>query len=196
MATGARSTKSRRSAARRPHELRCLALSDLSTELCILQNEQRPPGLTRAARIARAWRDSAFDRVGVLPVLILGRDNLQAHFLAKGSGQETANAVRLPSSRSLQLAPPGRFSSSKIVAALLPWRALPGLAPEAGFFAPRKLFLAPLAFFHDLPLAGALGAPCFARAGFLLALGWSPAVVSGVAAVSSIIVLILVSLAR
>src|SRR5258708_7818202 len=66
---------------------------------------------------------------------------------------------------SCRLAPPGRFSSSRIWAVLLPWRAagfsasaaLPGLS---AFLALLGAFFAALAFLLDLALAGGMWALC------------------------------------
>ena len=67
---------------------------------------------------------------------------------------------------SLPVTPPGRLSSSRILAVLLPSRAS-GLAALA-LFPPLGAFLAGVAFFPDLPLAGATGRATW-RAGGLLA---------------------------
>src|SRR5215472_16674249 len=61
-----------------------------------------PQGRNSALGIGCEWLDSAFDGVAALLVVALRRYDLQALFLAKGPGQEAANAVRLPSRRSLQ----------------------------------------------------------------------------------------------
>src|SRR5436309_15181973 len=89
---------------------------------------------------------------------------------------------------SLAVAPPGRFSSSRILAALLPSRA------EPTFFSPFGAFLPGLAFFPDLPF---LGATCARRApagGFFVAFA-SAAGLAGAVSVCSVIVVMLSPLA-
>jgi hypothetical protein len=104
---------------------------------------------------------------------------------------------------SLDVTPPGRFSSSRIVSVLLPSRGPFSLAAFTGRAAfgfgvasraALGAFLAGLAFFADLALAGATLRARYATLAFFVALGWSPVAVAwAVAAVSSAVVIILVS---
>src|SRR6266446_3874994 len=88
---------------------------------------------------------------------------------------------------SLAVAPPGRFSRSRIWAVLLPSRApdsfLAGLAP----FAPLGAFFAGLVFLADLALAGATWRAGFATLAFLVAFGGAAAAVAWAVPVSSAI---------
>src|SRR5450631_625235 len=68
---------------------------------------------------------------------------------------------------SLVVAPPGRFSRSRIFAALLPSRA------PVAFFAPLDVFFAGVAFLADLDLAGATCARLGAMRTFLPGFGFS-----------------------
>jgi hypothetical protein len=62
-----------------------------------------PPDTFPAARRTRKRRDSGLDGVAALAVFRLGGLDRQAHFLANGAADETANAVRLPPSGFHQL---------------------------------------------------------------------------------------------
>ena len=56
------------------------------------QNERETP----AAELDQIGAHSAPDRVAALPVFALGGSDLEAHLLANGARQETANRMRLP----------------------------------------------------------------------------------------------------
>jgi hypothetical protein len=88
---------------------------------------------------------------------------------------------------SLAVTPPARLSRSSTLAVLLPSRA-----PTA-FFAPLGAFFAGLAFLGDLPFFGATWALRGATRAFLLAFGCSLLAAFGVAAVSTINSVILIS---
>src|SRR5215470_10467254 len=103
----------------------CLALSDWSGETGHPPKRGTPPGGNPAARRWCDREDSALERVGALTGLALGGFDGQLHFFAQGAADEAADAmachpvvVMMP----LSVAPPGRFSSSRIWAVLLPWR--------------------------------------------------------------------------
>src|SRR5713101_2383336 len=81
--------------------------------------------------------------------------------------------------RPLSVAPSGRFSRSRILAALLPSRAAPAFLP------PLRAFFVGLAFLADLPFLGATCARRAATRAFLVGLGC--ATVAGLAPVSSAI---------
>ena len=106
-----------------------------------------PPKMNSAARYDRDRKHSGFYRVIALTVLTLGRCDGQPIFLPTVPDRNPrtecgCQPVALISS--LDVAPPGRFSSSRIVAALLPSRA------ESPFFSLLGVlgaFLAGLAFF-------------------------------------------------
>src|SRR5438045_1759068 len=77
---------------------------------------------------------------------------------------------------SCRVAPPGRFSSSRIWAVLVPWRAAGFSATTAfadclAFLAPLGAFLAGVAFLPDLALVGATWALCAPTRAFFLAFG-------------------------
>src|SRR5712692_3894333 len=73
--------------------------------------------------------------------------------------------------RSLEVAPPGRFSRSRILAVLLPSRATLGLATSR-LVRPLGAFFADVALRADLALAGATWARRGATRAFLLAFGF------------------------
>ena len=128
-----------------------------------------PPGVNPAARCERKGSVSGFDGVAALSVLALGGRNGQAHFLPYGSRKEPrreCGCQLVALSSSLAVAPPGRFSRSRMVAVLLPSRAPFRALLGAFFFG--------LAFFPALPLAGATCASgglfsglCFGRCLYL-----------------------------
>src|SRR5216684_783869 len=88
---------------------------------------------------------------------------------------------------SARVAPPGRFSRSRIWAVLLPSRApdsfLAGLAP----LAPLGAFFAGLAFLADLPFAGATWARRAPTRAFLVGFGCAAVAVAWAVPVSSLI---------
>src|SRR5438552_216748 len=78
---------------------------------------------------------------------------------------------------SLAVAPPGRFSRSRTLAALLPSRA------EPAFFSPLGAFLAEVAFFPDFAFFGATCARRAPAGGFFVAFA-SAAALAGAVSVS------------
>ena len=143
----------------------CLALADWSAELRIIKADKRetPPGRNPAARCERNRANSGFDGIAALAVLALGGRDGQAHLLADRAGQEPAHGMRLPAGgfhavpcwwlRPAASAGPGSWRSCCR-------RGRLGLA----FFALLGAFLAGVAFFPALALAGAtLRATCAQR---------------------------------
>src|SRR5579863_2382823 len=92
---------------------------------------------------------------------------------------------------SLDVAPPGRFSSSRIAAALLPSRAE---SPFFSRFVALGAFLAGLTFFPGLAFLGATGARRAPALAFLVAFG-SAATLAGVVSVCSATAIMLSPLA-
>lgn len=82
------------------------------------------------------------------------------------------------------VAPSGRFSRSRILAALLPSRAIPAFLPLLG------AFFAALAFLPDLPFLGAAWAERAPALAFLLALGCAVAVAAPVSSLVSVVIVI------
>jgi hypothetical protein len=127
-------------------------------------SRKTPPGVNPAALRERE-SELGFDRVGTLTVLSLGGDNGQAQLLANGPRKESTDRMRLPTGAfitSLAVAPPGCFSKSRTLAALLPSRA------AVAFFAALGAFLAGLAFVVALAF---FGTPVRARLA-PVAFGW------------------------
>src|SRR5258706_15752167 len=119
----------------------------------LVNRQKTPPGVNPAAREGRNWRCSAFDRVGPLAALVLGGADVEAQLLPNRARQEPAYALWACHEEAFMIAasvaPSGRFSMSRILAALLPSRAPPAFLPPLG------AFLAGLAFFPDLLFLGA-----------------------------------------
>ena len=134
---------------------------------------ETPPGMNPAARDERNWRCSGFDGVGALAVLALGGRDGQAHLLARrsrtGSRGRECGCQPVAFISSLAVAPSGRFSRSRILAALLPSRA------PVAFFALLGAFLAGVAFFPDLAFFGATLRARLAALAFGVAFGASAA---------------------
>ena len=154
---------------------------------------QTPPSRSPAA-CKRTWRGSGFDRVGPLPSSPLVDVTVSPIFLPtvperKPRTEWGNQPVALISS--LAVTPFGRLSRSRILAVLLPSRATSGLAALASllgafaFVRPLGAFLAGVAFFPALVLAGATGARRGARVAFLLSFGLAPSAVAGAVSVSS-----------
>src|SRR5437762_13160057 len=74
---------------------------------------------------------------------------------------------------SCRVAPPERFSSSRIWAVLLPWRAACFSGFLSAFLALLGAFLAGVAFLPDLALVGATWARCAPARAFFVAFGCS-----------------------
>src|SRR4249920_2936440 len=71
----------------------CLALSDWSAELRILQDEERRQAETRRRHGKGIWSGSGFHGIRALPILALGRRHRESHLLADSAGEEAAQGM-------------------------------------------------------------------------------------------------------
>ena len=123
---------------------------------------EKPPGRCPAANALAGF--SALDGVGPLAVLALGGGDASPSFfptVPDRNPRTLCGCQPVAFISSLAVAPPGRFSRSSTLAALLPSRA------PAAFLAPLGAFLAGLDFLPRLSLLGRHVARTFGTAGLL-----------------------------
>jgi DNA methylase len=151
--------------------------SALSTNGVMIHKRETPPGWSPAARCERQRCGLGFHGVIALPVLSLcGRDR-QPHLLPHRAGKESTQGMRLPVGRFQQFLRTGSA------------RPLQQVEDQGGFAALTCVvlcalgrFLLRVAFFPDLPLAGATLARRAPAAAFFVAFGSVVAAGAGVCA--------------
>jgi hypothetical protein len=151
---------------------------------------RKTPDVNPTARCERQGSGSSFDGIAALAVFAHSGNDGQTHLLSNGPGKEPAHRMRLPAAgfcSSLDVAPPGRFSNSRILAALLPSRAPVAFFPDLRAVG---AFLAGVDFFPDLGFFVAAGATRAPGRGFFVTFG-SAAALAGAVSVCSVMVVIL-----
>jgi len=117
---------------------------------------------------------SVLERIAALAVRDFGRRDFQAHLPAQHARNKSPYRVSLPAvafMRSALVAPPERFSRSRNLAVLLPWRLLVAFLRDLTDFAALLGFFARAACLADLPLDGATWRACAPTRGFFAGVG-------------------------
>ena len=129
----------------------CLALSDWSAELRILQDEERRQAENPAARTERNRRESDLDGIGSFAALGLCRSYSQAHLLAHSAREEAAHGMRLRPRRFHQFSQRGSIRPHQQFQDV---RSLTAVAGAIGLFRGLGGFLWALGLFGRLALGG------------------------------------------
>jgi hypothetical protein len=140
-------------------------------------NQEKPPRQNRGGEKDPILSPLPLERIAAHPVFSLCGCDIQSHLPSQDARDKSSNRVSLPASgfhQSAPLAPPDRFSKSRILAVLLPWGARAAFFVDFADFARRLAFLVGVACLPALPLDGATLRARAATRGFLGGVGHVP----------------------